>query len=202
MILAITTSFSWLYTPTLLAQVWRDRGAAAADQDPAVRADRYRTGRRAPRQPPSGAPGQAPVSHTWSSTATVGDAERLTLMTGWCPHVVVYRRLACHLAPSRSFPAFQVGNDRLCAAPASDRRGGLADHACSAGDQDRLAGRELPVVDYRLPGRVIRSADGGGFGPRQALRLAGQPRLGKGDEPRVRHRSRHAQRWRAAPHFL
>ena len=39
-----------------------------------------------------------------------------------------------------------VGNDRLGATPASDRGGGLTDHACSTGDEDRLAGHELHGV--------------------------------------------------------
>ena len=52
----------------------------------------------------------------------------------------------------------------------------------------------------------MRPADSGGLGHRQALGLARQPRLGHGNEARVRARSipvqRHAQRRPAAPHLL
>src|SRR5262249_25441400 len=83
------------------------------------------------------------------------------------------------------------GNDRSCASPVSDRHCGLTYRAATAGDQDRLAGLELPGFDHRLPGSEIRSADGSGLAPRQALGLAWQPRLGKDHEARVRARSRH-----------
>ena len=52
----------------------------------------------------------------------------------------------------------------------------------------------------------MRSADSGGLSHRQALGLARQPRLGNGNEARVRPRSipvqRHPQRRPAAPHLL
>src|SRR5215471_1237871 len=64
------------------------------------------------------------------------------------------------------------GNDRLCTSPVSDRQCGLTNRAPTAGDQDRLAGLELPGFDHRLPGREIRSTDGSGLGHREARGLA------------------------------
>src|SRR5262245_13710948 len=64
------------------------------------------------------------------------------------------------------------GNDRVCTSPFSDRRCGLTNRAATAGDQDRLAGLELPGFDHRLPGSEIRSADRSGLGHREALGLA------------------------------